>query len=264
MIVSSFQGIQRIVYLRDGTEDELAGSLKTGEEATNQVGAHEDEGELIVVLVVDLPDGVVLGVEVLPEPGDRDSGLLVGVLALPLVKRSGGLGKTLEGVLGPDNLNGLLLLLFLLLHDLLGGLLLGLLLGGSVFDSLINELNVTEDGGDLLAADQSVPTGDSGVLGTERLVEDLISRVRKRENDVTTGLTHKLETAGDDGGNENIGERETLTDEVGVGKEVLLNDGNSLEGLLLGGVDGLLVVGVTASQGTEPGTENGEDLGVGE
>lgn len=69
---------------RRGTKDVLAASLETGEETANQVGGHEGHGELVVVLVVELPQRVLLKVDVLPEPRKGDfTGLLVGVLALP-------------------------------------------------------------------------------------------------------------------------------------------------------------------------------------
>lgn len=69
---------------RRSTEDVLAAGLETSQEATNQVGGHEDHGELVVVLVVYCPQGVFLKVDILPEPWKGDlAGLLVGVLALP-------------------------------------------------------------------------------------------------------------------------------------------------------------------------------------
>ena len=68
-----------------GTEDVLAAALKTGEEATNLVVAHEGHGELVVVKVVEAPDRELVELAVLPEPGKGDlTGLLVGVLALPV------------------------------------------------------------------------------------------------------------------------------------------------------------------------------------
>ena len=45
---------------------------------------------------------------------------------------------------------------------------------------------------------------------------------------------------------------------------MLLEDLNGFEGLFLGGVDVLLVVGFTANQGTEPRAQWRHDLGVGE
>jgi hypothetical protein len=65
-------------------EEVLARGLKTGEEAADEVRSHECHGELIVVLVVDLPQAVLVELAVLPEPRQSDlARLLVGVLALP-------------------------------------------------------------------------------------------------------------------------------------------------------------------------------------
>jgi hypothetical protein len=67
-----------------GAEDVLAAALETREEATDLVVAHEGEGKLLVVLVVEAPDRELVELAVLPEPGKGDlTGLLVGVLALP-------------------------------------------------------------------------------------------------------------------------------------------------------------------------------------
>jgi len=81
-------------------------------------------------------------------------------------------------------LRGRLLLLFFLLFSLglrgslrslfLWLLLLRLLLGGSVFDSLIDELQLTGDGSvSRLVVNQLVPTGNIGILFAELLVKDL-------------------------------------------------------------------------------------------
>ncbi|TIA29845.1 hypothetical protein D6C78_09973 [Aureobasidium pullulans] len=237
-----------------GTEDVLAGSLKTGEETTDLVVAHEGEGKLVVVLVVHSPEGVLLEVDVLPEPGKGDlAGLLVRVLALELVNLESGAAESLDGVLGLGGGRGLLLIVVLGGSSLgLGGLLRllslggGLLLGGLVGDGLLNEFellgNVRVDG---LVGDSLEPTGDVGVVAAPLLVEEV------------------LEAAGDDAGSEDVGKSEALTNEVGVDEEVVLKGTDSLGGGLLGGVDGLLVVGVTADQRAEPATEGGEDLSVG-
>lgn len=61
-----------------------------------------------------------------------------------------------------------------------------------------------------------------------------------------------------------IGECESVSNEEGVDKEVALQDGDDLLGLLFGIFDVLLVVGILANQGTEPATKSGKELGVGE
>lgn len=176
-MVSTRTRISIWVYLRHRAEDVLAGTLKTGEKTANEVRAHEGECELVVVLVVNLPEGVLLGVVVLPEPGEGLlAGLGVGVLALPVVEGKLGTSESLKGVLGLGGLSNGLILLILLLGGLGGSSLggLGLLLGGSVLDGLINELEFTNNGlVDLLVDDQVEPTGEVDVVGTELLVEDL-------------------------------------------------------------------------------------------
>lgn len=226
-----------------GTEEVLAGSLKTGLEATDQVVGHEGELELVVVLVVDLPERVLIGLELLPEPGHGDSaGLLVGELALPVIEDESGLAKSLEGVLGLGGLSG---------GSSGGGsgsgLGLLLLLGGDVLDNLLSELGLGEDSLEGLLVDNGgVPTGGSGVGLAPLLVKD------------------SSEGAGQESGGEDISQSDTLTNEVGVGSEVGLEGSDGLQGSLGGLVDGLLVVGIETDEGTVPGTELGEDLSVGE
>lgn len=226
-----------------GTEEVLAGSLKTGLEATDQVVGHEGELELVVVLVVDLPERVLVGLELLPEPGHGDSaGIIVGELALPVIEDESGLAKSLEGVLGLGGLSrgsgrgsgG-------------SGLGLLLLLGGDVLDNLLGELGLGEDSLEGLLVDNGgVPTGGSGVLLAPLLVKD------------------SSEGAGEERGREDISQSDTLTNKVGVGGEVSLKRSDGLHGSLSGLVGGLLVVGLETEEGTVPGTELGEDLSVGE
>lgn len=177
------EGILHMIlwYLRHGTEEVLAGGLKAGEETADEVGAHEGKGELVVVLEVNLPEGVLLGLVVLPEPRESTgAGVLVGVLALPVVENKGGAAESLERMLGPEGLNGLLLLLLSLLLGRLGGSFLlgssrlGLLLGGSILDGLITELEVVSGRSVvLLAADELEPPGGVRVRSAELLVENL-------------------------------------------------------------------------------------------
>lgn len=182
------------------TEEVLAGSLETVVEASNEVARHEGHGELIVVLVVNLPDGVLVERNVLPEPLEGVGGLLVGVLALPLVEREGGAGKKLKGVLGLGGLGGLVLLLSGRGGSLGSGLLLGLgslsLLGGDV--GQLGGVEKGELGGnsrvDGLVVDGLVPTGGVGELLAPLLVEE------------------ELEAAGNDANGEEIGEGDAVTE----------------------------------------------------
>jgi hypothetical protein len=184
---------------------------------------------------------------------------------IPVVKDESGLAEKLKRVLGLGSLRSLILLLLLLS----GGLHLGLRgsLGGGrsllllllllvvvlrarrrlVLEGLLGEDDVLDNGGvDVLGNDGSEPTGDVGVLGAP------------------LGVPEELEAAGDNAGGEEIGKGEALADEVGVDEEVVLEDLDGGLGGLEGLVDVLLVVGVTADQGTESGTKDREDLSVGE
>lgn len=237
-----------VVLSVDGSaaEQVLPGSLQTGVEATNQVVGHEDEGELVVVLVLDLPEGVLVELGVLPEPLHGVGLVVVGVVPLPLIKSEGGAGQGLERVLGLGS--GSILL------SSLGSLLLGSslllrllrLLGGDVGElGGVEELELGRNGRvDGLVVDGLVPPGDVGVLLAPLLVKE------------------ELETAGDDADGEEVSQRDTLANEVGVVLEVLLNGSDSLGGGLGGVVNGLLVVGVTADQRAVPLAQGGEDLGL--
>lgn len=90
----------------------------------------KEDATNLVVLEVHSPDRVALSVEVLVEPRHGDgSGVVVGVLPLPLVEDESGLREKVEGVLGGGDIGEGLLLLLLDLLGLGGGL--GLLdLGG--------------------------------------------------------------------------------------------------------------------------------------
>lgn len=237
-----------VVLAKDGgaAEEVLARTLQTIVETTNQVVGHESQGELIVVLVLELPDGILIEGNVLPEPLQRLSLIVVGIVALPLVKSESGLGQRLKRVLGPGGLSGLLL--SGLWGSLGSGLLLGLLglLGGNVGElGGVEELKLGGDGGvDGLVVDSRVPTGDVGVLLAPLLVEE------------------ELEATGHDGGGEQVGKGDALANQVGVVLQVLLNGSNGLSGQLGSVVDVLLVVGVTADQGAVPLAESRQNLGL--
>ena len=241
----------RVVVLAEyggRAEDVLARSLKTGVEATNEVVGHEDEGKLVVVLVVDAPDGVLVEGNLLPEVLESLSLIVVGEVALVLIEREGSAGKKLKRVLGLGGLSGLLLGGGgRSSSSSLGGSLGGLsLLGSDVGQSrLLEEVELLGNGGvDGLVDDGLVPTSNVGVLLTPLSVEEV------------------LETAGDETSAEQVGEGDAVTNEVGVAEEVLLNDLDVGESLLGGVIDRLLVVGVLAKEGSEPATEGREDLGV--
>jgi hypothetical protein len=256
------------------TEDVLTTALETREEAADLVVAHEGEGELLVVLVVEPPDRELVELAVLPEPGKGDlTGLLVGVLALPIdllvgpivhfllirlnipvVEDECGLAKELKRVLWLGSLGSFILLLLSLSSSLDLRLLLGLGLRSSlrllllllllvlvlragrrfVLESLLGEDSVLDNSlVDVLANDSVEPTGDVGVVGAP------------------LGVPEKLETAGDNAGSEEVGKGEALGNEVGVHEEVVLKDLDAGLSCFKVVVDALLVIGVTADQGTE-------------
>lgn len=221
-------------------EEVLARSLETVVEATDEVVGHESHGELIVVLVADLPDGVLSEGNVLPEPLEGIGGVDVGVLTLPLIEGERSAGKSLKGVLG---LGGLLLS-----GSGGGGSGLGSLslLGGDVGQlGGIKESEGSGNGGvDRLVVDSLVPTGDVGELGAPGLVEE------------------ELEAAGNDASGEEIGKGDALANKEGVVLEVGLSNGDGLEGSRLSVLNSLLVVGGLAKERAVPGTEVGEDLRV--
>lgn len=162
------------------TEEELPRGLEAVEETTDQVARHEDEGQLVVVLVVNLPERPLLRVVVLPEPweGTR-AGVLVGVLALPVVKDELGTAKGLQGVLWLRGSRRSLLLLSgsglgLRLGSRLGGSSrLGLLLWWGILNSLLDEGDIDGSLKRGVVGNQAEPPGDVGESLAPLSVENL-------------------------------------------------------------------------------------------
>lgn len=152
-------------------------------------------------------------------------------------------------------LGGWLVLFFLFSLFLLGfwlglGLLLlrcGLFLGWHVLKGFVDELQLASNSSVAgLIPNGLVPAGDVGVLGAPLLVEEV------------------LEAAGDDASGEDVGESQTLGDEICVSEQVFLKGVHRLKSSLLRLFDVLLVVWVAAENGSEPATKRREDLAVGE
>merc|ERR1719295_2335197 len=104
----------------------IGGMFQRLEHSSDEGAGHEDHGELVIVLVISAPDGVILMVKVFPEPGHRLGLIVVGVKSLPFLEIKTSLGHLLEWVrllrLCWDIclwLGFLLLLFFLLLRLLL-------------------------------------------------------------------------------------------------------------------------------------------------
>lgn len=75
--------------------------------------------------------------------------------------------------------------------------------------------------------------------------------------------THELESTGEHGGDEDVGEGDAVSNEEGLGGKLVLEVGSAGGDLDLGGVDVGLVVGDSPSEGSEPSSESGEEVGVG-
>lgn len=116
-----------------------------------------------------------------------------------------------------------------------------------VGNGLLDELELTSDSLVNILVDHSLePSGEGWVLCAPLLVEKV------------------LEAAVGNASHEQVGESETFVNEECVDSEVLLEDLDVGLGRLLCVVHALLVVWVLADQRTEPGSELGKELSVGE
>jgi hypothetical protein len=226
---------------------------------TDKVRCHEDLGKFLIVLVVHTPQRELLEVGLLPEPRQSlFTSLLVTVLALPFIEDKGGAAERFKCVLWLRCWWRLILVIIssrllwlrsgsclgssLLLWLVLLGLWWRLVLDGSLY--IARSLGHSSEDG--LCGDSLIPADSVGILATPLLVEE------------------SFEAALQEGGGEEIGEGEALTNEVCVDKEMLFDDVDGLEGGCLGVLDRLLVVGCKALDGAEPVSEIGEDFLVGE
>lgn len=230
------------------SEDVLAGGFQAGVEATDEVVGHESQSKLIVVLVVNAPDGVVLEGNSSPEVAEGFLLIVVGEVALEVIKSVSGLGEKVARVLG---LGGSGSGLFLSsggrggLSSLSGLGSLGLLGGDVGQGRLVKVLKLGGNGGvDGLVDNGVEPTGDVG---------ELLAPLRAEE---------VLETTGGDSSGEEISEGDAVTNEVGVAEEVVLDNLEGLESLLGGIINGLLVIWVTADKRAEPAAQRAKDLVV--
>lgn len=229
-----------------GTESILASTLKTGEETTNQVVGHEDKSQLVVVTVVNAPDGPTLLIKVLPEPLHGNIGIVVAVHTLPFIKNEAALGKKIQSRLGlgsrlrsflsrsGSSLLGLLLLFLLLL---LGRSVLQSSLAKSDFTKSFLELGLVDAGGEV--------TVDVLVLGAESLVKD------------------ELVTQDEGSDNSNIGKSDVLTNKVGLGQKNLVQSIHSTLDLFDTSIDIGLHVRVVTKERIDPLAKVGVDLVLG-
>merc|ERR1719282_2147432 len=82
----------------NGSKGVLVKFVQPLEHASDEVTGHEDHGELVIVLVISPPDGVVLMVKVLPEPGHGLGFIIVGIESLPFFKIKGSFGHLLKWI----------------------------------------------------------------------------------------------------------------------------------------------------------------------
>lgn len=147
-----------------------------------------------------------------------------------------------------------------------GGGSLGLLLGGSVDDGLLDQGGLAGEGEELRLVSDSVEVAEEvGVGGAVGGVENL--RAERVVSGESLGreeeATHELETTGEGGGDEDVGDRDAVSDEEGLVGEGLLEVRGERLDLGLCGLDGDLVVGGAAEKGAEPGSNGGEEVSVG-
>lgn len=209
VLARTLKSVEETTYTIKSLEFSIVKGLSYGM-LTDQVVGHECHFQLFVVLIINLPQGVIFRAVVLPKPwhGNRTD-ILVGELALPVVEDHGWLGKSFKGVLC---LWGRLLLL-LCWGSSSGGLggrgRLGsfLLLWGDILQRLLNEGGVRYYSLENWLVDNGlVPSGGGWVRQTPFLAENV------------------LESAVAKAGSEDISEGDTLTNKEGIVGEVLLKD----------------------------------------
>lgn len=251
-------------------ESVLASKFKTGEETANEVVGHEDKSQLVVVFVVDAPDAEALRIyrkhdvrstsdgfkklqtltKVLPEPLHGNIGVVVAVLALPVIQLKVAGGKQVQLGLGLGCRLGFFSRLLLLLGSLLLRLFLLfllLLLGRSVLQGSLAEDNVTKSFLEVLLVDDGeVVTGDVLVLVAEFLVKDELVGPYKR------------------GDKADIGQGNVLTNEVGLGQQDLVEGIHGTLDSLNGGINVGLHVGHETHQGVQPTSNVSVDFVLGE
>ena len=235
-----------VVFAVDGgsTEEVLARTLKTSVESTNQVVGHEGEGELLIVFVVNSPDRVLVGGNLLPEVLQCLTSVIVGVITLELIERESSTRQQVARVLGLGSGSRLLLLSSSSRRGSLGRLGSIVLLGGNVSELwCVKQLELLGNSRvDGLVDNSLVPTGGGRVLGAPLLAIEV------------------LETTSNDTSGEKVGKGDTFANEVGVEGQVLLKNGNNLLGTLIGIIDSLLVVRSPADKRSVPVGELGVQL----
>merc|ERR1719282_800521 len=232
----------------NGSKGVLVEFVQPLEHASDEVSGHEDHGELVIVLVVSPPDGVVLMVKMFPEPGHGLGFIIVGVESLPFFKIKGSFGHFLEWIsfllyLGFIFCRFLLFLFFFLLLRLFLGFLFWCL-----FLLLLLVVSLAREFCKLLGMgliDHGIePSGHIYKRFSELCIQNL-------GIETDHGTSHG-----------NIRQTESLTNKESSGEKMIVQ---SLEGgldVLLDSFGGRLVVLHDAHRGEDPGTGCWQDLVV--
>merc|ERR1719282_819953 len=248
----------------NGSKGVLVEFVQTLEHASDEVTRHEDHGELLIVLVVSPPDGVVLMVKVFPEPGHGLGFIIVGVESLPFFKIKGSFGHFLKWIsfllyLGFIFCRFLLFLFFFLLL----GLFLGFLFW-CLFLLLFLVISLAREFGKLLG----IKLGHFGAqidlannsLGIG-LIDDGIEpsgHIYKRFSKLCIqNLGIETEHGASHG---NISQAESLTNKEGSGEKMIVQGLEGSLDVLLGPLGGSLVVLHDPHRGEDPGTGGWHDL----
>merc|ERR1719282_1675247 len=250
----------------NGSKGVLVEFVQPLEHASDEVTGHEDHGELVIVLVVSPPDGVVLMVKMFPEPGHGLWFIIVGVESLPFFKIKGSFGHFLEWISFLLNLGFffcrflLFLLFFLLLWLFLGFLFWCLFLLLLLVVSLAREfckllgIKLGHFGAQIDLANYSLGMGliDHGIEPSGHIYKRF-SKLCIQNLGIETdhGTSHG-----------NIRQTESLTNKESSGEKMIVQ---SLEGgldVLLDSFGGSLIVLHDAHRGEDPGTGCWQDLVV--
>ena len=201
----------------EGAEGVLAHRIAALNESSDEVGDHERDLVLVVVVVGREVDRVALRVEVFPEPGHGSVavGSGVGVLLLPRVEGEGALGEKVEGVLclllGLGRSSGRSLLLLLLSLFLLGGL------DGGGRERLFAERHVSDDGSKLGHRNAGVePLHDGGKCLA------------------LLGLVHELHGEKEGADESDVSKSDGIADDEAAALEVLFENHDGLLSVSLG------------------------------
>merc|ERR1719282_1640568 len=234
----------------NGSKGVLVEFVQTLEHASDEVTGHKDHGELVIVLVVSPPDGVVLMVKVFPEPGHGLGLIIVGVESLPFFKIKGSFGHFLKWIS--------FLLFFLLFWLFLGFLFWCLFLLLLLVVPLAREfcklfgIKFGHFGAQIDLANYSLGIGliDNGNEPSGHIYKRFSKfSIQNLGIETEHGASHG-----------NICQTESLTNKEGSGEKMIVQSLEDSLDVLLGPLGGRLVVLHDAHCGEDPGTGCWQDL----